>query len=428
MMRSVINRLRFAQFCVLHRRSLAAQKRWQKNRIQKLIRHAYRHVPLWRTLLREKGIVPDSIRSIEDMSRLPITSKRTYLGRMPEEFIDNSRAVQSHWYLTSGTSGMPFRFLLSEQSVLEKYIDFASFRFLWWRGESLSKLATTRLARIKIRGPSNEYRLFVPVEEFLSNPRQALARITGFKSEIISAYPSILLDMARLILKDATLPRPTPRFVLSFGESLFPSVRTFVEKTLGCEIYDRYGLEEIGVVGVECARHDGFHVNTESVIIEITDDSYAAVSSGVEGKIIATDLLNYGMPFIRYDTGDRGKISYELCACGLRSPRLWSKGRYTAYLSFAARRIHHLEFDGAMDGFMNYIFQYQIAKKSDNEIIARIIPGPAFFAGVRERVEQSLSKLVGKNVRVSVETVENLPITPRGKSRIVIDESTSTGT
>lgn len=423
MMRSVINRLRFAQFCVLHRRSLAAQKRWQKNRIQKLIRHAYRHVPLWRTLLREKGIVPDSIRSIEDMSRLPITSKRTYLGRMPEEFIDNSRAVQSHWYLTSGTSGMPFRFLLSEQSVLEKYIDFASFRFLWWRGESLSKLATTRLARIKIRGPSNEHRLFVPVEEFLSHPRESLARIVNFKAEIISAYPSILLDMARLLSKDSTLPRPQLRFVLSFGEMLFPSVRTFVQDTLGCEIYDRYGLEEIGVVGVECAQHDGFHVNTESVIIEIADDSYVPIAPGMEGKIIATDLLNYGMPFIRYDTGDRGKISYEPCACGLRSPRLWIQGRYSAYLSFPARSIHHLEFDGAMDGFMNYIFQYQIAKKSENEIVARIIPGPAFYADVIGRVKENLEKLVGIGVRVSVETVGELPVTPRGKSRIIIDES-----
>ncbi len=395
--------------------------------MRKLLRHAYLHVPLWRTFLREKGIEPDSIRSLADMSRLPVTSKRTFEGKMPEEYIDSSQAVHSFWYVTSGTAGTPFRFLMSEEAVIDKYIDFASFRFLWWRGEPLSSLATVRIVRIKIRGLSSESHLFVPVGEFLSNPRQALARMAAFKAEVLSAYPSILLEMSRLVSKNPALPRPELRFVLSFGEMLFPSVRRFVEDTLGCEIYDRYGLEEIGVVGVECARHDGFHVNTESVIIEITDDSYAEASPGVEGKIIATDLLNYGMPFIRYDTGDRGRISYEPCACGLRSPRLWIKGRYSAYLTFPARRIHHLEFDGAMDGFMNYIFQYQIAKKSDGEIVARIIPGPAFYAGVEERVKESLGKLVGKDVRVGVEIVENIPLAPRGKSRIVIDESTRPG-
>ena len=423
MFNHIKERIQFAQFCILHRRGLTAQRRWQEKRLRELVRYAYCHIPLWRALLDEEGIDPTSICTLDDLPRLPMTSKQTFIGKIVEEYIDSSRSVRSFWYLTSGTSGTPFRFLLSEHAILEKYSNFASLRFLWWRGESLKSLASVRLARIKIRGPSSEHRLFVPVESYLKDPRSALNRVVDFKAEVLSAYPSILFDIARSVSDDPTLPRPTPRFALSFGEMLTPSARRFVETTLGCEVYNRYGLEEVDVVGVECALHEGFHINTESVIIEITDDAHQPVAAGTEGKIIATDLFNYGMPFIRYDTGDYGVMSNEPCPCGLRSPRLWVKGRYSAYLSFPARRIHHLEFDGAMDGFMNYVFQYQIAKKSDSEIVARIIPGPAFHRDIPAQIQKSLRALVGPDIRIGVEEVSTISVTPRGKSRIVVDES-----
>jgi phenylacetate-CoA ligase len=138
---------------------------------------------------------------------------------------------------------------------------------------------------------------------------------------------------------------------------------------------------------------------------------------------VATDLYNYGMPFIRYDTGDQGVLSQEPCACGLRSPRLWVTGRYSSFLTFPARRFHHLEFDGAMDGYMNEVLRYQIAKQSDHDILVRIIPGPAFRDGVRESVRKRVQELVGGDIQIAVETVTSLPTTGRGKSRIVVDES-----
>lgn len=425
MMNRVLERYRFARYCVVHRQSYSAQRRWQERYLRRLIPYAYEHVTLWKKFLDDAGIDPDSIRTLDDLQKLPTTSKHTFIGRMVEEYIDNSRPVQAVWYVTSGTSGTPFRFLMSEHAIQEKYSDMASLRFLWWRGVPLSALETTNLVRIKIRGPNRPHRMFVPVEEYLRDPVATLARIADFRPVVLSAYPSILLDMADLVTRDSDIVRPEPPFILSFGEMLAPSVREHVSRTLGSEIYDRYGLEEIGVIGVECERHDGFHINTEAVVVEIVDDAHRPVSPGVEGKIIATDLCNTGMPFIRYDTGDWGRVSYEPCACGLQTPRIWIRGRYTAFLDFPQRRIHHLEFDGAMDGFMNLVLQYQIAKKSDTEIVARIIPGPAYHAGVSEKVQQSLGKLAGANVHIGVEVTDRLPVTSRGKSRIVIDESAS---
>jgi len=400
-----------------------AQRAWQEQRMRRLVRHAARHVPLWKELLRDAGISADSIQTLQDFASLPVTSKQTFVGRAVEECIDNSRRATSNWYVTSGTSGEPFQFLMSEQAIDEAFIDFASLRFLWWRGMSIGDISAHKHTRIKIRGVNNATRQFIPVADVFSDLPGVLGRIAAFRPFVLSAYPSILLEISRRLREEPALPRINPPFVLSIGEMLSPSVRALATETLGCEIYDRYGLEEIGVIGVECAMHDGFHLNTESVLVEVTDDQHVPLPEGTEGRIVATDLLNYNMPFIRYVTGDHGYVSYEPCACGLKSPRLWIKGRYSSYLAFPSRRIHHLEFDGAMDGFMHAILKYQVAKVSDERIVVRIVPGPAYHESVNERVAQSVGGLVGPGISITTEIVSEVPTTPRGKSRIVVDES-----
>jgi phenylacetate-CoA ligase len=413
----------YAQFCILHRRSLRAISRWQSKYLHFLVKEAYKNVPLWRRIFSEMNIRPDDIRSIEDISRLPVTNKKTYLGLMPEEYFDGARVRGSFWYTTSGISGMPFSFLGDERLYLPKYVGFSVLRFLWWLGEWRRDLSLVKVARIKIRTTPSNYQFIVSVKDFQTDPRRALSDIAEFEPEILASYPSILLDAARMIEKDPTFPRPKPRFIASFGEMLQPSTRSYVEKVFGCEIYDRYALEEVGAIGLECSVHDGFHINCESVIVEVLDASNAPVLPGTTGKIMVTALFGYAMPFIRYETGDRGVLSYEPCACGLHSPRVWVTGRYSAYLTFPLRRVHHLEFDGAMDMFMNRIFQYQIVKKSDKEIIARIVAGPSYDDSVLKEVGKSLGTVVGPEVRVIYELVDKIPFTARGKSHIVVDES-----
>jgi phenylacetate-CoA ligase len=401
---------------------LRAQKKWQEKKFTQLINRAYTNVPYWRELLKKAELLPKQIH-LSNLDVLPITSKKTFLGKTPDEFTDNSRPLHSYWYLTSGSSGIPLTFLLSEQSLQARYSDFSSLRFLWWRGISPSEFATINLARIRIRAKPSRHRLFVSVEDYCTNPRKEIAAMAAFKPVVVSTYPSLLLDMAQLVEKDPSVNLGGAQFALSIGETLTPSVRKFISEKLKLEVYDRYGLEEIGVVGIECAEHNGFHINSESVFIEIVDDSGKRVKEGEEGRILATSLHNYEMPFIRYDSGDRGKMTSEPCACGLRSPRLWATGRFSIFLAFPHRRIHHLEFDGAMDGFMNEIFQYQIAKKSDTNIVARIVPGPGFQQGTIEKVKNSLTSLVGSSISVEVELVEKVPISARGKCQIVVDES-----
>ena len=63
------------------------------------------------------------------------------------------------------------------------------------------------------------------------------------------------------------------KYAISYGESLMNSQRKLIESCFQCEVYDRYGLEELGVVGSECSRHFGFHLNSESFILEVLDEN-----------------------------------------------------------------------------------------------------------------------------------------------------------
>ena len=422
MFKSLRERIRFATYSVVHRRSLAAQTKWQSKQFARLIAHAYANVPLWRIFLEERHLDPRTIH-LGDIGKLPITGKKTYLGRAIDEYTDNSKRLSSHWYKTSGSSGTPFTFLLSDQVLDQKYVDFGSLKFLWWRGIAPLRFAAVKMVRIRLRARQAPHSFFIAVEDYLRSPRNVIAKICEFRPMIVATYPSILSDMARLVSSDTTILWKTPPFLLSLGETLLPSVRAQISNALTSEIYDHYGLEEVGAVGVECVAHDGLHINTESLFVEIVDDAGEPVPDGTVGRVIVTDLFNYNMPFIRYDSEDSGRITLETCRCGLSSPRLWVTGRYSATLTFSGKSFHHLEFDGAMDGFMNEISQYQIAKLSEEEMVARVVPGPAFKNGVDVRLKENLSTLVGPGVGIRIERVERVELSEKGKCQIVRDES-----
>jgi phenylacetate-CoA ligase len=212
-----------------------------------------------------------------------------------------------------------------------------------------------------------------------------------------------------------------PVYIVSFGEMLTPAARALVSRVFSTEVFDRYGTEEVGTIAVECSAHDGMHVNSESVIVEIIDDEGRRVPRGSYGRIIVTDLFNFNMPFIRYDTGDRGVLLTSPCSCGLQTPRIRIEGRYSAYLEFENQRIHHLEFDGALDAFANHIEQYQVVKTAADALEIRVVPAPAFTEDSRLRAKDSVMKLTGQGVSVTVVTVTQIEPTEQGKSRIVID-------
>lgn len=425
MFRRMREGIRLARFYLLHKRSIRAIEKWQSAQLNTLVRHAAEHVPAYRDIFATTGVSPETIREITDLPRLPITNKRFFLEREAEEYIDHGHRIHSVWKKTSGTSGKPFTLLVSNALLHPHYADFICYRFLLGLNVFPGAFNAVRIAHINVRAPRRKNQMFITIADFYSNPEETIRKIAAYKPDVIASYTTILLDLAKKVAENRALYTEKLPYAASFGEMLSPTTRRFIEDTLQCEVYDRYGGGEIGGVALECSRHNGMHVNSESAIVEIVDENNDVLPPGQSGRVIVTDLLNYNMPFIRYDIGDRGMLTREKCECGLETPRLWLEGRYSASLTFGGRHIHHLEFDAALDGFMNVILQYQIVKLSESSMVVRVVPGSLFDASSAQAIEAKICKIVGTGTSVSVEQVATIPRTARGKSRIVSDESVS---
>lgn len=421
MKRWASNVARQFQMYMLHQRSLPALSKWQEAAVRRLFSHAGRTVPMWRDAFLTYGIDPSTM-VLADIAKLPVSSKDTYRGRMTEEYIDNSRPLYPLWRTTSGSSGEPFSFLSNRNFTGQYYDDFLRLRFLLWKGHSLRSLARTRVARIKMSPESRANRLFIPVASYREDPGSTLQVLADFKPDVLESYATVILDVVHEA-KERSSALSIP-YVISYGEILSPATRHHIEEVLGAEVFDRYGIEEVGVLAVECDMHDGQHMYGESVLIEIVDERGRPVPPGTRGRVVVTDLLNYAMPFIRYDTGDQGVMSLERCPCGLHMPRVWINGRYSAFLSFPGRgRIHHLEFDGALNTFMHAILQYQIVKEADDRLKVRVVPAPGFSPATHEQIVEHIQALTGSAVEVKVERVAAITRLPRGKSQTLRDES-----
>lgn len=419
----IIRAFQFIRFQAVHRRSRSVIKRWQDRHLRTIVAHAFENVPVYRELYTSAGVAPGDIQTTEDIGMLPITRKQTFIGRPFDEYIDNSQPVRQVWETTSGTSGVPFRFMLGRNALEERYLNSICFRFITWLQPWRMDFARMKVARIKIRSHTSDFRMFIPVADFLANPEEAVNKLAAFEPYVLESYTSMLLLLANTLEHNPELPRLKPSFVVSFGEVLTDAARAYLRQTFGCDVYDRYGIEEMSVVASECARHDGQHVHSESIIAEIVDESGNPLPYGSYGRVILTDLTNVYMPFIRYDTGDHGRLSWEPCACGLQTPRLWFEGRYAAFVTLGGKKIHHLEFDAALDTFMNVIRQYQVAKVSESHIEIRITTGDQYASQDEERILTAIRPLVGDGISLSVVGMDEIPVTPRGKCKILVDES-----
>lgn len=426
MIAGFIAALKVLQFHTVHLRSRSRILKWQERHLRMMVRHAIQNVPIYTELYSRAGIDGSTIKTLHDIERLPILNKQTFIGRPADEHTDNSRPFWPVWESTSGTSGTPFTFLLGRNALNTRYLDSICFRFLTWLQPWRMEFSRVKVARIKIRSRSSPYRLFIPVAAYLSDPNAAVRSLAAFQPYVLESYASILLMLANFVESNSELPKIRPGFIVSFGEILTPAAREQLRTVFRCDVYDRYGIEEMSVVACECRLHNGQHVHSESIIAEVVDKSGKQLPDGEYGRIVLTDLTNTNMPFLRYETGDYGRMTWEPCSCGLKTPRVWFEGRHAAFIVIKGKTIHHLEFDAALDTFMHVIRQYQIAKVSDSGIEIRITIGDRYIPDDEGRILSAIRSLVGEGVQLTVKIMDEIPVTPRGKCKILVDECSLT--
>lgn len=249
------------------------------------------------------------------------------LRQAPERFLrvspkEIARIITLH---TSGSSGRPKRVFFTEEDMMNT-VDFyepgmaplvqpgeRAVVFMEGPGRFTSggilKMALARFgAETLVHGLIRDY--------------DAAAR-DGAAGQCFVGLPGQMAALA------VTAPHLRPKTVLLSGDYVPQSVIRRLERVWGCEVYNHWGMTETGYGGgVECAQHDGYHLRPGLIVEVVHPETLEPVPEGTYGELVITTLWRKGMPFIRYRTGDLGRLLPGKCACGDPSPRLdFVKGR-----------------------------------------------------------------------------------------------------
>lgn len=287
-----------------------------RRRLEHMLSYAYERVPLYRTAAWTKAVAarPD------ELHRWPLLER----GRLAEQrdalVAEHPSRPRLFPRRSSASTGTPIEVLWTLDAVAWSWA--AEYHPMLWHGLEIG----TRTLRMwgSAWGFENWVlnRHFVPAHDL--NPRQldqALRYIEADHPELVWGTPSAVHELARHVGRvRAAGARPAVPYVKVGGEQLYDFQRAEITGFLRTKVVESYGCTEMGPIAAECPL-GARHILTANVHIEIFRDG-ARVEPGERGEIVATTLVNHGMPLVRCKIGDTGRISPDPCPCGRPQPVL----------------------------------------------------------------------------------------------------------
>ena len=402
---------------------------WQMAEFRRILASAVAHVPHYRQLA---PLEVESFRTIPDLARLAVLERQELHqreSRFLDERLDAGKLFKDK---TSGSTGTsltifwPPACLRQLQAVLEVRVRYAAGVA---REMPRAMLGGRPIVRGSTRRPPywrhNRYWRQI----YLSSYHVSRAAAPGYIRAIrrsgvqwLTGYGSAIAALAESATAE-NVPPMQMRAVIVSGDTLQPGMRKSIESFFGGKCFDMYGLVEAAALAMECAA-GRMHVIPDAGIVEILDAAGRPCPPGEVGEIVATGLLNDGMPLIRYRTGDTAALARDqACVCGSRHPILESlEGRVDDYLVTAdGRQVGRLS--TAMKRSPT-IHSAQLVQDRPGHAYLLVRPGEGYRASDVRTVEADIIERIGA-FDVEVREVSEIPSTPTGKTRLVVRLSPS---
>ena len=387
----------------------------QSVQLTSIVRFAFRQVRYYDDYARKTGLEFESVRSHDDLRKLPIVTRKEVQRRRSDFLPYGWRNPRVHHACTSGTTGIPLNYRLSMRdravglALMYRGWGYSGYRLgdrvLLLAGRSLgaaSRFGDTQLA--------DHARNLVRLSAFDMTDQalgQYVAVLNQKRPAYIRGYPSALRVLARRILHNGGLTWQ-PNAVLTTAEVLLPEVRNEICRAFGCPVFDGYGLNDGGVSAFECEFHCGLHVDTERSILEVVDNEGNPLAEGT-GRIIATTLTNYAMPLLRYDTGDIGELVRHRCSCGRQRPLLKAiHGRSTDVLvTPEGKLVHGWFFVYLLRGMSRYVAEFEVVQETVTNVSIALVPTSEYNSSVAGWLREVIHEFSAVWI-VRIHTVEAL--------------------
>jgi len=409
-------------------------KKYQENKLRKLIARAYYHVPFYRELFDNNGIKPEDIKTIDDLQKIPLIDKRIVRDNLYFFLSDNHNKKNIQKMQTSGSTGEPFS-VFGEKGQLEmrwaatqRSLRWTGYRFgdrqvrLWHKylgmkfKEVFRELADAFLSRRK----------FIPAYEISdANLKNYVNDIMKYKPVLLDGYAESFNFLARY-LKNNYYGGYKPKAIITSAQTLPAESRKVIEEVFNCKVFDKYGSREFGGgVAYQCGHGNYYHVVAECNIVEIIKDGKPA-KPGEVGEVVITELNNYAMPLIRYKIGDLAEaVDNNLpCKCGRGLPMLGQiQGRVQSVVVGTSNQF-------IPGTFFNRVFfkhdlairQYQVVQEKKGELIIKIIKGNIFTNSVLDEILKDIKQHMGQDLKIAVEFVTEIPLGRTGKRQYCVSK------
>jgi phenylacetate-CoA ligase len=396
----------------------------QRERLRRLLDHAYTRCPLYRQRFNRAGLTPADIRTLDDLRLLPVLQKCDIQEQRDELVAHGWLAGDLILNRTGGSTGTPLTFYLSRDRKCSRAA--ATRRHNRWAGWDVGDKVALLWGAPRDAAAGWRARLrrrFLERSLFLDAGHITAARLARFHDALKRFRPRILLAYAQAavlfarFLRSRGLCAYRPHALVTSAEVLEPEQRNLLEEVFGCQVFNRYGCRETSVVASECPAHDGLHVMAEGIYVEVVRGNEPA-APGQPGALLLTDLLNYAMPLIRYRVGDVGAWAEGHCRCGRGLPRLRQvAGRVTDFLVGADGRLVSGSFLSIyLVGQRPSLGQVQIRQDRAGQAHFRVRPPHGRLSDADlDYLHAGTRAYLGEEVRVSWEVVDELPSEPSGK-------------
>lgn len=273
---------------------------------------------------------------------------------------------------------------------------------------------------------SRIFKNFIYISSFdigQENMKKYIRIINKEKPKFGYGYPSSWHFLSKYIEKN-NLMTPPFKAIFTSSEKLYPHMREKIEEVFKCEVYDTYGLNDGGLSAFECSEHSGLHINPIRSLLEIVDEKGKQIKKG-EGKILATSLYNYAMPFIRYDTGNIASVlpPENNCNCNINFRRLKEiVGRIVDFFETPeGKKVHGWFFLYFFWKYCKGIRKYQVIQHDLNKIIIKIVKNKGFSKRQIGKIREIIRKKSNK-WEVKIDYVDNIKMSKSGKFKFIINE------
>jgi phenylacetate-CoA ligase len=397
----------------------SAMNALQLDLLKRLICHSYHTVPYYRHIMKENGISIKDIRTLADIQRFPILTKK--------DIIDAGDSLISQKYIrsflrkahTGGTTGTPINLY---RRLFDIGNEHAFVRRQWdWAGVKLGDICAFLKGRVI---ESSDRSLYDPVMKELhlstyhlniESAKQYIQTIINYKCKALVGYPSSIFILAKANM-DMKYTLPIKSILLT-SETLSADTKEYISHALGARVYDFYGAAERVCYIFTCER-GSYHIQPEYGLTEINP-----YDTG-QYKIISTGFWNYAMPLIRYDTGDMITGCQDTCSCGRSFPIVRQViGREGDYVITPSGNLfgvsiltHAFHVICGIDCFI----ESQIVQDEYNHLTVKYIPSRKFNPEYVNEYASKLKNVIDEQIAIDFKRVDSIEKTASGKHKFVV--------